>query len=547
MADSRMRQDLTNWRVMAGGKAARLLRLSMLFCGAWLWVPVQAAEQPWSRLPSLLNGTAAEGLPYRRAMQGFYAARDYRPLWFSSVVPRPAAAELVAALRASDREGLDPAAYQPTELRRDCLENRPEDPVRCELRLTTSLLHYAEDVAHGMERAADLDPHWHIPQASLDAVGLLQRVSAAPDLAALLDSLPPVHTQYRRLRQALAAYRARQDEWFTLAEGPSLRPGVRSDRVLGVRERLGADEPALLGAAEPAYYDEGLVAAVKAFQARHGLDVDGIVGTLTRAAMNIPLEIRIQQIRLNMERWRWLPRELGDSHVLVNLAGFDLALIRDDVPVLQMRAISGRPDRTSPSFQSRIRQLVINPPWNVPRRLAVKDLLPMLQRDPRALQAKQIEVLQRQGGDFVTVDPETIDWSAYHEDRFPFLLRQRPGVRNSLGRLKFVMPNPFEIYIHDTPAKGLFQKSVRTFSSGCIRVEKPQELALQLLSGDREHNQRWIQGWFDKGQTEVMPVEPDVPVYLVYLTAWVDGMGNFQFRNDVYGRDGPLMDRFSVR
>jgi murein L,D-transpeptidase YcbB/YkuD len=246
-----------------------------------------------------------------------------------------------------------------------------------------------------------------------------------------------------------------------------------------------------------------------------------------------------------MERWRWLPRDLEATHILVNLAGFELTLMHASEPSLWMRVITGRPDRASPAMHSHITGLVLNPDWTVPRRIAVEDLLPQLQRNPRALRAKHISVLRWQDGSLVEVDPTHVDWHTVDADNFPFLLRQSPGAHNSLGRLKFEMPNRRAIYLHDTPAKDLFRKSVRAFSSGCIRVEKPLQLAARLLDADGQTAGRSLLERIESGETQALPITPAVPVYLVYLTAWVDGAGNLQYRNDVYGRNVQTRDRFS--
>jgi len=527
------------------GARYRIAGLLLVGLGLLPALPVMADVDPWDGLSAALQlpGTVTED--FRGDVAQFYAGRQFRPLWFSSVQPAARAEQLWAVLEQAEREGLNPADYAPAALRQVCGAS-PADPVACELGLTDSLLRYARDVAYGSLRAVDMDPHWHIPQQALPVAQLLGEVTAAGDLTELLQQLPPSHSAYRQLRTALAeGRRVAAVPWFTVPDGPSLRPGDHDDRVMALRERLGAEQPALLGSADASYFDAPLQAAVKAFQVRYGLDEDGIVGAQTLAALNMTPEERIAQIRLNMERWRWLPRELGGNHILVNLAGFDLTLVQGGQPTLRLRAISGRPDRTSPAFASRINRLVVNPDWTVPRRLAVEDMLPQLQRDPLALQAKGISVLRRQDGVLVEVDPAGIDWRSHHRNNFPFVLRQMPGPRNSLGLIKFVMPNPYDIYIHDTPAKALFSKSVRTLSSGCIRVDQPLQLAARLLGDNPVVAAEMLQQRIERGETASLPVPSQLPVYLVYLTAWVDEGGNLQFRNDVYGRDLQMRDRFA--
>jgi len=534
MAVSNRQHRVTRVRTWAPGALA----------GLWLLSPQAPASTPWDELQGALQRPGLVSEAFRDPLARFYAGRQGQPLWFNGTRPTARVRELRTILAQADREGLNPADYAGDTLHQAC-DGPAARPLACELRLSDSLLRYASDVGYGLLRAADEDPNWHIPQASLPAAALLDAVAAADDLPALLAQLPPADPAYRRLRAALADYRRSAVTWFPVPDGPSLRPGEQGTRVQALRERLGGRQPALLGVAEPQLFDPELGSAVRAFQGRHGLEEDGIVGRQTLAALNVTPEQRIAQLRLNMERWRWLPRELGARHILVNLAGFDLTLVQPDRPPLRLRVISGRPDRTSPAFASRINRLVLNPDWTVPRRIAVEEMLPQLKRDPLALQGKDIQVLRRLGGELVPVDPAGVDWRRYHRNNFPFVLRQLPGPHNSLGRLKFVMPNPFDVYIHDTPAKGLFAKSVRTLSHGCIRVEQPLQLASQLLDGGDPATVQELQAHIDGGVTDNLPIRPSLPVYLVYLTAWVDEEGNLQWRNDVYNRNVQLRDRFS--
>ena len=518
----------------------------MLLVGALVLQPGPVTASTWALLAasSQSHPLAAS----RDPLLQFYAERQGRPLWFDSTRPSPRMGELLAVLADAASEGLDPADYRPEALREACYQDPSPDPVSCELGLTDSLLRYARDVYSGVLTASEVDPDWHIPQQPLPVAQLLTRVANADALTPLLRALPPPHAAYKRLREALAHYRQPgQIPWPRIAEGPLLRVGDRGRRVRMLRARLGAELPALLDVDQACLFDAGLRRAVEAFQARHGLAEDGVVGPQTLAALNVPLGARIADLRLNMERWRWLPRELGSRHILVNLAGFGLTLVRKGQPVLQMRVIAGRPDRSTPAIQSAVSQLVLNPEWTVPRRIAVEDLLPQLQRDPLALQAKGIRVLARQGSAWTEVDPQQIDWSRHHVDNFPYVLRQAAGPGNSLGRIKFDMFNPFDIYLHDTPARALFRRPQRAFSSGCIRVEKPLPLAAHLFDGDADRIGAWLWRRIERGDTDRLRVSPSVPAYLVYLTAWVDDAGTVQFRPDMYRRNSKLRHRFMTR
>lgn len=508
--------------------SAAVLLLVLLLSGSSTWAHLLAGWQP--------------DPPYAKQISAFYRTAAFRPIWFEEGLLASKATQLLSVLQQAASEGLDPADYRSEQLQQDCQKPPAVDLAACELRLTAALLHYARDVGYGVEQVGELDPHWHIPQQSLPATELLQQAASADNLGALLSRLTPPHPDYQRLRDALAELRSSAD-WAGFPDGPLLKPGQRDPRVALLRARLSIASP--FATAEPELYDEHLVVEVERFQALHGLEVDGIIGKRTRAALNVSREQRIAQVALNMERWRWLPRRLGEHHILVNIAGFNLTLERPGQSPLRLRIISGRPDRTSPAFHSRITQLVLNPDWTVPRRIAVEDLLPQLQADPTALESKHILVLRSDGDSLVEVDPRDEDWRAFNKNHFPFLLRQSPGPHNALGRIKFMMPNRHAIYIHDTPAKGLFRKSVRTFSSGCIRVENAIELARQVIGGDRAEAQRVLHDGLDNGQTKRLKIDPPVAVYLVYLTAWVDEQGSLHLYDDVYGRDVALLDRFS--
>jgi murein L,D-transpeptidase YcbB/YkuD len=284
-------------------------------------------------------------------------------------------------------------------------------------------------------------------------------------------------------------------------------------------------------------FDTALESAVKQFQARHGLDADGVVGKNTLAALNVPIETRIQQIILNMERWRWLPQELGSRYLLVNMAGFSLQVIENDRSVMDMRVIIGRPYRSTPAFIADLTHIVLNPYWNVPHKLAVEDLLPKQTADPEYLGKKGFRVYADWSAGAEQLDVEKISWSEVNEYNFPYRLRQEPGKLNSLGRIKFMLPNPYAVYLHDTPSRHLFNNPVRMFSSGCIRVEEPIRLASYLLRGKQGWSEADVQKAIDSERNRAVTLPEKLPVYLIYLTTWVDDQGRVQYRDDVYGRD----------
>jgi murein L,D-transpeptidase YcbB/YkuD len=283
-------------------------------------------------------------------------------------------------------------------------------------------------------------------------------------------------------------------------------------------------------------FDATLERAVRTFQQRHGLDADGIVGLQTLAALNIPVEERIRQLEINMERWRWVPRELGPRYLLVNIANFALEVVEQNHPVLTMRTVVGRPDRQTPALQATLSQVVLSPYWHVPRRIAVQDKLPLIRKNPNYVAQQGFQVMQ---GHHV-VDPATINWSQMTSTHFPYRLRQLPGALNALGRIKFPLPNPFDVYLHDTPSRDLFHKSVRAFSSGCIRLEKPLELTAYLLREDPAWTPDKIRVASERPREQVVPLAHPLPVYVLYWTAWTDADGSVHFRPDLYERDKAL-------
>jgi murein L,D-transpeptidase YcbB/YkuD len=376
------------------------------------------------------------------------------------------------------------------------------------------------------------DPDWHIPLAPPDA-GPQQQPDA------------------QRLREALARYRelAAEGGWAGLPAGPALQPGQRDARVVALRERLRVtgDFTGLPGTADAWFFDGGLQRALQGFQARHGLPATGVPDERTVAALDVPAAERVRQLETTLARWDWLPRDFGPRYLWVNVPGGSLESREDGATTLAMRVIAGHPDRPTPSFRDTVSAIVENPPWSVPRTIAVEDLLPTQQEDPTFLARLGIRVFDNQGRE---QDPARINWQRLGADRFPYRLRQDPGPLNSLGRLKFVLSNPWDIFLHDTPSRRLFDLNSRTLSSGCIRLEQPEELAGRLLAGVPGGIPFPLEtrGLDSRGKgippgtpaTRTVKLDRPITIYVVYLTAWVTPAGVVNFRPDVYGRDARL-------
>jgi murein L,D-transpeptidase YcbB/YkuD len=306
-----------------------------------------------------------------------------------------------------------------------------------------------------------------------------------------------------------------------------------------LRKRLAATADRVRDLDSPEF-DEPLADAVMSFQIVHGLEVDGLVGSDTTRALNVPVDERIAQITANLERWRWLPMQLASRYILVNIAGFRLEVVDDDRTVMTMRAVVGRPYRRTPVFAASMTYLVFSPYWNVPRSIATRDILPKVRRDPRYLEKQRIRVF-RGWADDTPIDPATIDWEGISRPSFPYRLRQDPGPWNALGGVKFMFPNRFNVYLHDTPDRELFEESSRTFSSGCVRIERPADLAEYLLEDPEVWDHEAIRGSMDRRRELTVRVPRPIPVYLLYWTAWIDEAGAVHFRDDVYGQDRRLL------
>jgi murein L,D-transpeptidase YcbB/YkuD len=486
----------------------------------------------------------AEGMSVSaQRLRPFYRNRGYRPAWVGEEGLLPEADDLVAALRKADSQGLVPADYHLPQILSRLPDATADGLAELDLLLTDAFLLYCIDVRSGRADPRDADPEWFVFADRIDHLAALENAIASHKIDRVLGVLHPRAPEYQRLQQALQRYRkiAARGEWPQLPKGKALKKGARGPAVAKLRERLRLSGD-LQDEASRDVFDTALEAAVRRFQVRHGLQADGIVGRKTRTTLNVPVAKRIQQIILNMERWRWMPRELGRRYILVNMAGFELHAVEHGESVLHMRVIVGRAYRRTPAFSESLTYLVFNPYWNVPPSVAVLDILPKLREQADYLQEQKIRVFSNWSAGAAEVDPQEIDWSQADARRFPYKLRQDPGPKNALGRVKFMLPNRFNVYLHDTPNRKLFNRIVRTFSAGCIRLERPLDLAHYALMADPRWTPARIRATVRKGKRQVVALPEPIPVYLVYWTAWVDDAGTVHFRRDVYSRDRLLQE-----
>jgi len=495
-------------------------------------------------------------------LPGFYRKREFRPAWIDDGLALGGARAFVAALRRVAEDGLDPANYHLAALESLIAETdaarkkglrsvRPEALADLEMLLTDGFLLCGSHLAHGQVDPETIHSDWSIKGNAADLAAVLEKGLAAGDIPGALDSLRPSNAIYQGIKKAYAICGAlvAAGGWPAFPPGPKLVKGDRDARIAALRRSL-AIRGDLAGAAaadDEDLFDAALEAGLKAFQARNGLEPDGVVGAATAATLNVSAPDRLKQIRANLERWRWISRDLGEKYVLVNVAGYRLGVFAGGRLELSMPVIVGRAYRQTPDFSGRIATVTINPAWNVPPKLAREDILPKVRQDPGYLKKKAIRVFAGWSEGAPEIDPAAVDWARISPGSLSYKFRQDPGPQNALGRLLFLFPNKFDVYIHDTPERWLFSLPVRDFSSGCIRIEKPVDLAAYLLAGDPAWTRDRIVAAITAGETKVIALRPAVPVHVLYWTTWLDAAGRVQLRPDIYLRDAALVRALDER
>ena len=471
----------------------------------------------------------AEGRAIWEAVQAFYAARGDQPVWTSGSALTPAGQRLRDALAGVTDEGLDLIRYDAEEA---------HDPASVEIGLTASLARYAADLANGRLDARRVTILWRLRPRAFDVLPLLQQAAELGPEAAL-ETVRPVHPQYAALRDALRHYAglaATEGGVPVLPAGLKLRAGARGAHALRARLAFWGDLDER--AASGDVFDAVTVAALKRFEARHALAATGTVGPEVVAALNTPARDRIRQIALNLERWRWQERAPAGRSVLVNIPAFELHAYDNGSEALAMRVITGRPETQTPVFAQAMTSVVLSPYWSVPTNIMLDETMPAVRRDPGYLRRQNLEVLR---GDQV-VDPSRVDWK---RDVRNIAFRQRPGAGNSLGLVKFQLPNPFNVYLHDTPNDALFLRPQRAFSHGCVRLEKPEALARWVLADVPGWSPARIAAGMRAGRESLVALPTPIPVSIGYFTVWVDADGTVRFFPDVYRHDAaqaPLLD-----
>jgi L,D-transpeptidase YcbB len=501
-------------------------------------------EKIHERLDRLIQQKSPEGSSERALfnirLHRFYAARGFQPVW----AKRTMIAELISAVEESVDDGLEPTDYHLKEIK-DIYSKKPATPElsACyDILLTEVFLTFSGNLRYGKVDPETLDTHWNVGHARNGSVleYKLHNASASGQIAAVLKDLRLQHPKYDMLKKGLARYRTieREGGWPVLAEGVKLKEGVRENRVTMLRQRLKVSgDISALNSDTTTVYSREMVDAVRRFQKRNGIEVDGVVGAATIRVMNIPVARRIDEIRINLERCRWFLSDLEPTCIMVNVPSFTLQYVEKGRQRWSTRVIVGKPQRETPLFKADMQYVILNPQWVIPPTILDKDALPALRKSVSYLSRKNLKIIARDGG---VIAPSSVNWSQYSAANFPYRLQQGSGDDGALGRIKFLLPNRYIVYLHDTPSKELFAENTRTFSSGCIRVQNPLDLAALVLQDSVLWSKTKINAAINTGKTKMVTLPKRIPVYILYLTATDEG-DELQFRQDVYNRDEKLL------
>ncbi len=516
----------------------RVLVMTML-----LWAqPVHAQDNGLiqATISQILNSPDRLSLPIekiRPALKAHYVGARGAIYWIGTGHMD----QLLARIANATYDGLNTQDY-PVDYLKSLRDNlNPNDPAaaaQAELAYSAFLVAYAADLKIGRVVPQKVDPNLFRTQKTIDVQRVLTDLKQAPNPDTFLSGFEPKNIHYQALKRMLKVYTdvlAEGISWPTIAMGANLMPGGSDPRVPAVREILSITGDYEWAESSSITYDEQLAIAVRRFQLRHGLEAKGALGKQTVVAMNIGPAERQRQIMVNMERWRWMPDNLGDEHFLVNIAGFELQHVVANTIVDRMNVVVGAVATQTPEFTAQMAYIELNPYWTVPYSIAIKEMLPKLKANPQAY-ADDFEVY----ANGQLADWNSIQWASYGSGSFPFTFRQKPGPKNALGKVKFMLPNKFNIYLHDTPAKDKFANATRAFSHGCIRLSRPVDLAYAMLERTGM-DKAAVDAVWASGQNTRVNLPQLIPVHVIYATAFSSENG-IEFRTDVYGRDKLLYD-----
>lgn len=488
-------------------------------------------------------------------ISAFYSNRDFIPVWVNEQGQlNRLGNELRDQLESAWEEGL-PAQDDNlqhientlTGIKRLSSRNSsfPAMVSELDIFLTQAYFDYASALSTGIVDPAKLDVIWTIHPEAPDLAAHLEQAAAKGDIAGSLEKLKPEHEQYELLKQAYhKLMEAETEGGWPLPGSRETDPDNDSEAfVIRLKEYLYATGD--LSNRDSAYlqspaFDSELTEAVKRFQLRHGLLQDGIPGKNTLEAMNVPLNDRISQIRLNLERMRWLPDDFGSNHIIINIPDFSFEFYRQGELIQEMNVVVGQNENYTPVLEDTLSRIIFNPTWNIPNSIATEEIFPKMLEDSTFMEKNAYSVLRDSYVSEDTIDIHSFDWSEVSRDSFPFFIIQHPGPLNSLGRIQFMLQNQYSIYLHDTPANHLFDREQRDFSHGCVRLEQPGELAMILLQDQLPNDS--IMKYMSEDEKKVIPLEEKIPVHLIYQTAWASDENMLHFREDIYGFDGITLE-----
>ena len=465
-----------------------------------------------------------------------YGERHFEPIWLTEdkagkVIFSPAAGKIIDLFENAAAEGLDPSDYLTPSIARDRLTGDGIALATLETAFSAATMRYADHLHNGRIDPQSISTLLDIKRKPIDEASLLEQLAGSDNPAAILSGLEPRHPEFLALKAALATFEQTSAARPTpISDGPVLRPGNSDARLPAIRDRLE------LAASTSQLYDELTVDAVRSFQEGQGLEVDGIIGPATVAALNGGAATRREDIIANMERWRWMPSELGQFRVFVNIPEFRLWIERNGQPEYTTRVVVGTTKNQTPIFSDNIRHLVVNPYWNVPSSILRGEIAPAVLANPGYTDSHNMDLLYNGS----PVSPWSVDWSQVSSSNFPFRVRQRPGAGNALGQIKFLFPNKHDVYLHDTPSKSLFSRSYRAFSHGCVRVQDPMAFADALMANEPNISRASLEAMFGSSERWVNP-EAQIPVHLAYFTLRVDTDGTIRSYGDVYGHHEKLI------
>ena len=514
-----------------------------------------AARIPDDNVRSFLQSgkRSIDGIPLRHKdkLQRIYAERNYIPVWSIDGQYTNTTRAVLRKLDNSSLLGLHPSHYYTKVLNSWLHLQEPQTASRLEILLTDSLYEYFDNLANGQsgEKPGD-DGGWFLKQAKTNVHNYVMNFFRGDaSFRQTIDNLQPLHHRYTGLLVALQDHHRLFAEggFQTVDPGPTLKPGMRSPRVAQLRNRLMQSGDITDNyASAPDQYDWLLEEGLKTFQQRHGLDADGLLGGNTLKELNVPIEHRIAQIEVNLDRWRWLPSDLGNSHLTVNTAGFELDVVLDGYSSLHMNVVVGKPEHRTPIFSDRMEHLVFNPSWHVPVSITKNELLPKERANPGYLENKNfvaVSLADKSSTAISSLSTGELE-SSYFISRYR--LQQLPGENNALGSVKFMLPNQYSIYLHDTNAKSLFEKTSRAYSHGCVRLEDPHHLAKTILAHDG-HDPSRVDSILESGRSKTINLNAALPVHMTYQTSWVDESGKINFRKDIYSHDAHAIQTYQYQ